>query len=288
MTITLAGNGSWGKALQSLLEENGHAVSLLPKDEPLPATEVLILAIPTQAIRPVLRRFAKKDKTLVVNSAKGMEQRTHAFPFVIAEEEGVDTNHYFSLMGPSFAQEVIGKMPTVVNLGYTNKKKATIVRDLFQTSYFEVQLTKEVEVLELAGALKNIYAIACGIASGLGFGMNTRTKLILSCLHEIHTLAAGLGYELPDKATPGILGDLLLTCNSTKSRNFTFGELLVHYPAKEALEQINATVEGYHTAQSILFLAQKAGKKLPIALFVKEALILTSETAIRKAFLRIL
>lgn len=266
------GDGAWGSAIFSVLLENGHGVSYWEKGETVPDGSIVIMAIPTQAIREVLSTIGKPKDLTIINCAKGIEKSTHLLPSQIAKEVLGDKINYFALIGPSFAEEVKHKMPTLVNLAFVRNKNAQEIRDLFQNDYFRVRLAKGVRSLELASAFKNIYAIACGIADGLGYETNTRVKLILIAIEEFYLLSRRLGFSIDRKALPGTIGDLILTCNSEESRNFSFGKLLAKHKTADALKKIRETVEGYTTVDSIPYFEQKSGANLSLARFVYEVI----------------
>lgn len=271
MRIIVVGDGKWGKAIGSLLSKNKKTFSFWKRGEDLPDDSILIMCIPTQVIREVLTLYGKNLKNIIyINGAKGIEKVTHKLPFQIAIDILGKNIDYFSLMGPSFSQEVIDGMPTLVNIGYAKGKNGELVRGLFQTDYFRVRLTKGVRALELASAFKNVYAIACGVADGLGMGTNTRVKLILLAIEEFYRLSKKLGYTIDRRALPGTIGDLILTCNSEESRNFSFGKLLATHRQKEALERIGETVEGYYSVDSIPYFEEHSKVSLPLARFVYE------------------
>ncbi len=276
MRVRIVGDGAWGTALHKLIKENSHEVSFITRkdftkvkrvsDRINTDAEVLILALPTQAIRSVLDKIDCLNSKIIVNCTKGIERRTHQLPFQIVSEKNVRREQYFTLIGPSFAEEVKAKMPTIVNLGHNSEDKyIDLVKSLFERDYFEVKVVHGIAALELAGAFKNLYAIACGITAGLGFGMNTRVKVILAGLEEMHDLMMKLKFRVEDETIPGILGDLILTCNSTESRNFTFGKLIVNLSVEEALAKINATVEGFYAADSVNYFEEKGNIRLLLA-----------------------
>jgi glycerol-3-phosphate dehydrogenase (NAD(P)+) len=230
----------------------------------------VVIVIPTGAIRGVIGKYGHNlKKAVIVNSAKGIEKGSHQLPFQIVKELLGTEIEYFALIGPSFAQEVNRKMPTLVNLGGRDGRTQEIC-DLFETDYFRVRPTKSVEALELAGAMKNVYAIACGIVEGLGLKMNTRAKLITIAYEEFQKLALKLNYKIDDEARPGILGDLILTCNSQASRNFSFGKNLTKYSVKESIAKVNSTIEGYGTVFSIPYFSKKSA--MPLGKFVFEVI----------------
>ncbi len=266
MKINILGDGVWGSALKKLLTANGHEVIFWNKKSQIDPADFVVIAIPTQAIRGVIKNYGRNlGKAVIINSAKGIERSSHKLPWQIVRELLGTEIEYFTLIGPSFAHEVDHKMPTLVNLGGYNGRTQEIC-DLFETDYFRVRPTKSVEALELAGALKNVYAIACGIADGLGFKTNTRAKLITIAYEEFRKLAENLNYEIDEDARPGILGDLVLTCSSLESRNFSFGKNLAKYRVKASIEKVDSTIEGYNTAFSILYFSEKS--EMPLGEFV--------------------
>ena len=266
MRINILGNGMWGSALGRLLAANGHKVSFWDKKTQIDPMDLVVVAVPAQEIRGVIKNYGRKlGKAVILNSSKGIERKSHQIPSQIVRGVLGKEIEYFTLIGPSFAMEVNHKMPTLVNLGGSNGKTQQMC-DLFETDYFRVRPTKSIEALELAGALKNVYAIACGIAEGLGFQINTRAKLITIAYEEYQQLANNLGYEIDSEARPGILGDLVLTCSTIESRNFSFGKNLVNHSVKESIEKINSTIEGYNASFSILNFSEQS--PMPLAEFV--------------------
>lgn len=266
MRINILGTGVWGTALGKILVSNGNEVNFWNKKNQIDPLDFVVIAIPTQAIRGVIKNYGRNlGKAVIINSAKGIEKRSHKLPSQIVNELLGKDVEYFTLIGPSFAQEVDRKMPTLINLGGSNGKSQEIC-DLFETDYFRVRPTRSVEALELAGALKNVYAIACGISDGLGFESNTRAKLITIAYEEFRKLAENLKYEIDEQARPGILGDLVLTCSSIGSRNFSFGKYLVNYSVKDSIKKVDSTIEGYSTAFSILYFSEKSA--MPLGEFV--------------------
>lgn len=175
-------------------------------------------------------------------------------------------------------------MPTLVNLGAEDQQKAQLIRNLFQTDFFRIRVTNGIKVLELASAFKNVYAIACGTADGLGFGTNTRVKLMLLAIEEFEQLRKKLGYDVDINSLPATIGDLILTCSSEESRNYTFGKLLASYNPHESLYIVKETVEGYHTSDSVLYFEEKLGVSLPLAHFIYDIVHLRDPASVRMKF----
>lgn len=285
MKTVIIGDGAWGTAIATLLKTNKQDFSFWKPGDTISGNSTLIVCVPTQAIREILTVSVESTRGLIyINGAKGIEIKTHKFPHQIATDILGKRLDYFSLIGPSFAGEVKNKMPTLVNIGYTNTKHSEMVRDLFQTDYFRVRMTKGVRALELASAFKNVYAIACGVADGLGFETNTRVKLIMLAIEELNRLSKKLTYHADENALPGTIGDLILTCNSEESRNFSFGKLLVKHPISKSLKLIGETVEGLYTVESVPYFERETGLELPLARFVYELIVQDKPKVVRGKF----
>lgn len=267
MKIAIFGWGAFGQAIGSLLAYNGVEFSTVDANRPLDHTvDVIFLMVPTQSIRAAFQtnsRFIKPD-TVIVNGAKGIEEETHKLPYKIVQSLGSYPN-YYSLIGPSFASEIIEQQPTLMSLGYATKQHLPVLRELLQTPYFRVQSTRGRQAIELASALKNVYAIACGYADGLGCGMNTRAELITLALQEVVELGKAMKLTNGAVTAPGIVGDLVLTCSSRESRNFQFGRRLSKMGQAAALKKSRGVVEGLSTSRSIQALCRKYQVDLPLA-----------------------
>jgi glycerol-3-phosphate dehydrogenase (NAD(P)+) len=265
MKVAVLGYGAYGRALGSLLEHN--KIEFTPVDIDLPLThdvDLLLQVVPAQFIPQAFKTNAKffNPDMIVVNAAKGIEKNTHELPYQIIQ--GLGYKNYYSLMGPSFAAGIVDKDPTLVSLGYSGQKHVKAITELLQTPYFRIQPTANYHSLELAAAMKNVYAILCGYAEGLGLGANTRAKLITLALQEIVKLGEAMNLPV-DILAPAVVGDLVLTCSSTESRNFQFGKNLATMNADKALAKVGSTVEGYYTTQSMSALSKKYKVKLSIA-----------------------
>lgn len=272
MNIKIIGNGAWGNAFYSVISKNTSNVQIFGHEQvTVEKDDLLVLAVPTQAIREVLGKTLFKNETpVIVNTSKGIEKDTHLLPHQIVDSILGGKVDYYSLIGPSFAKEVQSMMPTIVNLGYTKGTLNEEIKRLFQTDYFRVRLTSGVEALEISAAFKNVYAIACGLTQGLGYEINTRVKLMVLAIEELNRLFESFKIELNSDMVPGTIGDLILTCSNEKSRNFTFGELIAKISVNDAFDKIKATVEGYNSLSSVEYFNTLNGAKLPLASFVCE------------------
>ena len=283
MKITVIGKGSYGKAIGSLLLENKITFSYVDVDLPMTTiADVVLLTVPAQFIREVLRENKKffHKRTIFINCSKGIEEKTHLLPFQVFKEE-LSSNHYYSLVGPSFAEEVMDNNPTLVSLGYHKGTHVDRIKKLLQTKYFRIKEVEGLEAIELAAALKNVYAILCGYADGLGYGINTRAKIITLALGEFAVLAKRSGFPYRSLAEPAIVGDLVLTCSSRESRNYRFGFYLSQMSSKKALKKVASTVEGFYTSHSIRAVATKYKISLPLA-FLTHYIIENGKTSINR------
>ncbi|MBI3984947.1 MAG: hypothetical protein HY344_03330 [Candidatus Levybacteria bacterium] len=285
MKIIILGHGKWGQAMGSLLSKNKKDWSYWQRDTEIEGDSILVNCLPTQVIRDVFQKYGKNLKnSIIVNGAKGIESKTHKLPYEIIRDVLGEEVDYFTLIGPGFSQEIINQMPTLVNIGYFKVKNSELVKDLFQTDYFRVRLVNQIEALELSGAFKNIYAIACGIADGLGFESNTKTKLIIVAIEELYRISKSLSLVINEDMIAGTVGDLILTCSSEQSRNFSFGRLLAKEKVQQALSIVGETTEGYHTIESLPFYEQKAKVNLSLAHFVYDAIKKDDPTNIKELF----
>lgn len=285
MKITIIGSGAWGKALYSVIKQKSSDVSFWNQKDKIIETDITLIAISVQAIRQVLNSIKIKSAIkIIVNGSKGIEINSYKLPFEIIKDVLGKNIDYFSVIGPSFAKEVLEKMPTIVNLGYIKDQNKEIVKDLFQTDYFRIRLIKGVEALELASALKNVYAISCGLVEGLGMGVNTRVKLIILAIEELKILFEKMNLEF-NGTEPGIIGDLILTSSSLESRNFTFGSFLAKHSAKESLKKIGSTIEGYYTTNSVPHFIEKYNVKMPLANFVYNIIYKNNSSNIKEQFM---
>jgi glycerol-3-phosphate dehydrogenase (NAD(P)+) len=169
------------------------------------------------------------------------------------------------LSGPTFAKEVAQKVPTAITVAGEDLETARMVQQVFSTNYFRVYTSLDRIGLELAGALKNVIALAAGVCDGLGFGLNTRAALITRGLAEITRLGVKMGaHPLTFSGLAGV-GDLLLTCTGDLSRNRTVGlKLGQGMKLKEILGEMRMVAEGVKTARSAYFLAERMGVEMPI------------------------
>ena len=271
MKVAVLSWGVFGQAIGSLLDYNKVEFQAVDIDKPFKEpVDLVFQMVPTQFVRQAFidnKKFLGPN-TIVVNGAKGIEEKTNRLVYQIIMED-LGYKNYYSLIGPSFASGILKKEPTLVSLGYADRQHIQTILDLLQTPYFRILSTRGRGMLELSSALKNIYAIACGYADGLGFGANTRAKLITLGIKEVVELGAAMDLSAGDVTAPGMVGDMMLSCSSPESRNYLFGKSLASMDQADALKAAGGTVEGYYSSRSIQALLKKHDVELPLASLVQ-------------------
>ena len=307
MRCAVVGAGAWGTALADLLKRNGHDVSLWAfetdvaesinsrrenarflKGHQLTAgikassdlssvvagAETIVFATPSTVLRAVAASAStgvKRGATAIV-ATKGIEQSSCALmtEVVAAEIPGATV---VALSGPSFAAEVVRCQPTAVVLASTDESAARAAQQTFNSPYFRTYSHRDVTGVELGGALKNVMAVATGVADGLGLGFNARAALITRGLAEMIRLGTSLGAEASTFAGLAGLGDLVLTCTGSLSRNREVGVEVGKGKRLADILSVRETVaEGVVAARSALALASKQGVEMPIVEAVNRVL----------------
>jgi glycerol-3-phosphate dehydrogenase (NAD(P)+) len=228
--------------------------------------DAVLIVVPAQHARDVLRRAAPHwpADTPAVVCAKGIEQRTHALMSEVVSAS-VPAAPVAALSGPSFAAEVAHELPAAVTLACRDDTVLKTLPGALGTRGFRIYSSDDVIGCELGGAIKNVLAIACGIAIGRGLGDSARAALITRGLAEMTRLAVALGAHAETLAGLSGLGDLVLTCNAMQSRNFSFGVALGHGRALHAiLAERPGVTEGVFTAASVVARAREHRVPMPI------------------------
>lgn len=302
MKIGIIGSGSFGTALGSILADKGYEVTLWTRNpdqaesinqnhtnnkhmpdlvlpEKLQAStdlisvvrgkDMIVSAPPSHALTGILRQI--KDhlptKIPIVSASKGIENDTLRLVSEIFESElsGQYHSQLSYLSGPSFAKEMVKRVPTIVSIASKNENTAKRVQEIFSFTYFRTYWTPDVVGVEIGGSVKNVIAIAAGVADGLGFGQNTRAALITRGLHEITKMGLKLGADPMTFLGPSGMGDLVLTCCGDASRNRTVGfRLGKGEKLKDILASMNEVAEGVKTTLSAKNLADKLGVEMAI------------------------
>lgn len=300
-SVSIFGAGSWGTALAILLSQNQRRAVLWghnPEHQamlatsrcneaylpgiPFPdslqiepdiqsavaASETLLVVVPSHVFRETLKRIQPflQHGQRVAWATKGLEPDTHKLLHTIAEEELGEQYPLAVVSGPTFAREVAMGLPTAVTVSSTDNDFAEQLAARLHTETFRAYTGTDVTGVEIGGAVKNVLAIAAGIADGLGFGANTRAALITRGLAEMSRLGHYLGAEAETFMGLAGLGDLVLTCTDDQSRNRRFGKALAAgSSAEQAFTDIGQVVEGAKTARVLHELAASLGVDMPIS-----------------------
>ncbi len=303
----VVGAGSWGTALAKLLSNNGHSVTVysaiaseiemlntfheqkeklpgvvLPEDmiftsdigEAVKDKDLVVLAVPS----PFSRSTAKSMKNVVsegqiiVSAAKGLEDGSFDTISGMIREE-IPQCRVVVLCGPTHAEEVGMGVPTAIVAGSENEEDARFVQDVFMNDVFRVYTSDDPYGMELGGALKNVIALAAGIADGLGYGDNTKAALITRGIHEISRLGVAAGGRRETFEGLTGIGDLIVTCASMHSRNRRAGILIGKGKSPdEAMAEVKQVVEGVYSAKAAMHLAAKHNVDMPIVAEVNKIL----------------
>lgn len=305
--ISVIGSGSWGTALAWLLRNNGHRVTLwsylreenemflkyrenvdkLPGvlldqevvftnqlEESIPGRDMLVLAVPSPAIRSTARnmRGLVSQGQLIVNVAKGIEEKTLMTMTDIIEEE-IPQADVAVLSGPSHAEEVGKGLPTTIVAGAHSRETAERIQGYFMSPVFRVYTSSDMLGIETGAALKNVIALAAGMADGLGYGDNTKAALITRGIAEISRLGTAMGAHLETFYGLSGIGDLIVTCASVHSRNRKAGWLIGQGRTMEqAMAEVHMVVEGVYSARAGMKLAERYHVEVPIIQSVNEIL----------------
>jgi glycerol-3-phosphate dehydrogenase (NAD(P)+) len=309
MKIGIIGAGSFGLALGVLLNNNGHKVTiwsrgtnekefnevvktrenksklpgvLIPKEvdftkdieKTVKENELIVLAVPSPGMRSTARMikdFVTEGK-IIVNVTKGIEADTLMTMSDIIETE-IPNCKVCILSGPTHAEEVGRGMPTSIVAGAKEKSTAEFVQNVFMNETFRVYTSPDIIGIEIGSSLKNVIALAAGVADGLGYGDNTKAAIITRGIAEITRLGIKMGGKVETFAGLTGIGDLIVTCASMHSRNRRAGILIGQGKTMdEAMAEVKMVVEGVHSAKAAMQLAKKYDVELPIIEQVNEIL----------------
>jgi glycerol-3-phosphate dehydrogenase (NAD(P)+) len=301
MSFLILGAGSWGSATALHLARLNHDVTVwgrdaaqmeymqkkrenkryLPKikllqninfisgdlEKVMTHSENIILAVPSHVFREMLYKikpYFSHDKTLIWIT-KGLDPETHELLHQVVQEILGDTVKLAILSGPSFAKEVAVDLPSAVTLASNDKKVGEKLVKLFHSPHFRIYFTDDIKGVEIGGAVKNVLAIAVGIAQGLGCGANAQAALITRGLAEMIRLGRAMGGLSETFMGLSGMGDLVLTCTNDQSRNRRFGMAIGSgLPREKALKIIGQVVEGIQTSNEIYMLSKKYNIDMPI------------------------
>lgn len=306
--IAVLGSGSWGTTFAKILADAGGEVTLWARREEvareiretnrnsdylpginlppqlgatakladaLDGAEQVYLAVPSQSLRDNLAQMAGLvGDAVMVSLMKGVEAGTGLrMSQVIADAGGVDPSRIAVVSGPNLALEIAKEQPTAAVASSSDKDTAAAVARTSTTHYFKTFVNYDVVGTEFGGVLKNLIAVAVGIADGVGYGENTKASIITRGLAEISAFSEAFGAEAQTMSGLAGLGDLIATCESPLSRNNTAGRLLGQgYRLEDVVRRMNQTAEGLQAVKPVLELAQSKGVAMPIVVQVGQVL----------------
>lgn len=320
--ISIIGGGSWGIALAVLLSRNGHEITIwsaleneiamlkekhehrmlpgvvLPdntvfttrEQEAVQGKDLLVMAVASSYTRSTARRLKElvENNQKILNVAKGIEETTLMTLSEIIEQE-IPQADVAVMSGPSHAEEVGRGLPTTIVVGAGSRATAEYIQNLFMNQVFRVYISPDILGMELGGSLKNVVALAAGIADGLGYGDNTKAALITRGITEIARLGTAMGGRFETFCGLTGIGDLIVTCASMHSRNRRAGILIGQGKTyEEAMGEVQMVVEGVHSAKAAMKLAGKYHIQLPIIEKVNEVLFggKSADQAVKELMLR--
>lgn len=300
MKVTILGAGAYAIALSLMFNENNCDITLwekfeeqanqLRKDrvnkqtlpgvvipenikiesnlkESIKDSELIVIAIPAAFVDKTAKELAKyiKSEQHICIATKGIEQDTCLFIDDVIKKH-IKTKNIAVISGPSFAIDIANKAPVGLALATKNKKARDLIHKALENKTLKLRDTNDVIGVEICGSIKNVIAIAAGIINGMGLPESTQATLITESLHDIKELIKALGGDGKTILSFAGFGDLLLTCTSTKSRNFSLGHLIGKKASKEEIEKYinNTTIEGLYTLKSIYKLIKHKKVDIPI------------------------
>ena len=299
MKVGIFGCGAYGLALSSILDENNCELimwtkfaeekenlekqrkneTLLPNyilpnkvklttnvAECIKDSDLLIIAIPTTFVSSLTKEMAPYIKNHhILIASKGIEKRNGQLISEILEEN-LDTSNIAVISGPTFAKDLISKMPAGLTFASKSKETMKIVNAALQNKYLKLRCTDDIIGVEICGAIKNVIAISSGILSGLGANESSTAMLLTEAAYDMQSILKALGGEKSTILSYAGFGDLLMTCTSKKSRNYNYGILVGKKVPTNVLEEYlkNNTVEGYYTLISIYETLNNKNITIPI------------------------
>ena len=305
--VSVIGAGSWGTAISKLLSTNGHEVTVwsIMEDEiemlktehehktKLPGVvlpesiefttdleasvkgrDLLVLAVPSPFTRSTAHKMASyvEEGQIIVNVAKGIEESTLMTLTDIISQEIPQCNAA-ALAGPSHAEEVGRGIPTTVVAAAKDRETAEFIQNMFMNEVFRVYTSPDMLGVELGSALKNVIALAAGVADGLGCGDNTKAALITRGIAEMSRLGVAMGGRIETFNGLTGIGDLIVTCASVHSRNRKAGFLIGQgRTMKEAMDEVKMIVEGVYSAKAAIALSEKYHVDMPIVAEINKVL----------------
>ena len=320
MKIGLFGAGAYGMALSSILTHNRCEVTMWTRfvkekelltstranekyltgfkldknvkittnvEEAIKDQDLIIIAIPAAFVDAVCKQmqpYVKDDHILI--ATKGIEQGTGLFISEIVEKY-LNTKNVAVISGPSFAVDLITKKPAGLSLGSKSPETILLAKQALQNNYIKLRDTSDIIGVEICGSIKNVIALAAGILEGLKANDSTKAMLITEAIHDMEEILSAFDCNPRTVLSYAGIGDLLLTCTSPKSRNYSFGKLVGEKPTQSKIKKFleETTVEGYYTLESIYQLLKDKDVKIPIIDLIYEIIVNGKKPELLLAFL---
>lgn len=321
MNITILGTGAYGLALSSMFLENKCNVTMwtpiedeyqilikerinkkvLPEykiskrinittnlEEAINDANIIVIAIPVKFVTNVIMnvsKFYKKNQHICIAS-KGIEQGSCLFIANIIRKY-IKTKKICVISGGTFAVDIIKKVPIGLSLASNSKGTVSIMKKALENNYLKLTATRDIFGVEMYGAIKNVIAIASGMIDGMGYPESTKCMFVTKALNDIVELIYELGGNKKTILTYAGIGDLLLTCNSRKSRNYSFGFMIGNKTSKNKIEEYknNTTIEGLYTLKSINDLVKRKNIKMPIIKIIYDIVYNNQDISLLKEYL---
>lgn len=307
LDVAVIGSGSFGTAMANLIVHNGHKVTLYGRNkaaldamketrvnsrylpdallsdrlcytndlgEAAADRDIVVFAVPAQTFRQVSADASEhlREGVIVVNLAKGIEKGTLKRMSEVAAET-IPQVRYVALSGPTHAEEIVMNAPAGIVAVSEDAEAAKTVQDAFMSEQLRIYTQDDMVGVEIAGAVKNVIAIATGISDGMKLGANARAALMTRSVHEIKRLGNTLGANPETFSGLAGIGDLIVTCATDLSRNRRCGLMIGQgLKAEEAVEKVGSVVEGYYTADAVYDLAGKLGVEMPVSMATRAVL----------------
>lgn len=319
MKIGILGTGAYGMALASIFDYNKcnvmmwtnskEELELLVKNKKsdkidydipssivisndmkavIESSDIIVIAVPAKFVGSVCQQFKDyyKSNQVICIASKGIEQNTCLFLYDVVRNS-IKTSNIAVISGGTFAVDMIKKVPVGLSLATKNNYTKNIILNAMQNDYVKLRPTKDIIGTEICGSIKNVIAIASGMIDGMGYPESTSTMFITESLHDIKELIRALGGDSKTILSFAGFGDLLLTCTSVKSRNYTLGRIIGENRPREEIDNYieNTTIEGLYTLKSIKKLLRNKKIKMPIINLIYDIIVDKKEPEVLVKFL---
>lgn len=320
MKVGLFGAGAYGMALSSILIHNRNEVTMWTKheeeakmlkkerknerllpdfkidpevnittsvEECIKDKDLLIIAIPAAFVDSVCKEMEPFiNNNHIIIATKGIEQGTGLFMSEIVEKR-LNTRNVAVISGPSFATDIVKKMPIGLSIASKVPETILLARQALQNNYIKLRDCNDIIGIEICGSIKNVIALAAGMLDGMNANESTRAMLITEAMNDMEEILDAFDCDRRTVDSFAGIGDLLLTCTSSKSRNYSYGKLVGSKPPKEEIEKYlqNTTVEGYYTLESIYHLLKDKKVSIPIIDMIYEIAVRGKDPELLLAFL---